>query len=265
MVTIHRLSQNTTQSKQRGFSQLKANLDYSSEEQQDGKDKLVKSSTLIGSLMPRGLKEAQEMMILTLDSLREKAQGVLTRIAKLAIRLGKSSQDFTKIIQKDKIELGERSGDDLIHQESPALVIRALAYCQSALWNFSSTADFVLYKAIKSKRHLSQPKVREVPILVSLGCQKHDHLTASWMIETKVATGYLRLQTHILGGTKRISDKRTKNEAKNDKTGHGVEKRGKAKSKPKSTKVKVKVNPDKSTIKTGADTEEYLMGLPEPI
>ncbi|GJX00540.1 hypothetical protein Tco_0184453 [Tanacetum coccineum] len=39
MVTIHRLSQNTTQSKRRGFSQLKVNLDYSSEEQQDGKDK----------------------------------------------------------------------------------------------------------------------------------------------------------------------------------------------------------------------------------
>ncbi|GJW91419.1 hypothetical protein Tco_0168972 [Tanacetum coccineum] len=66
---------------------------------------------------------------------------------------------------------------------------------------------------------------------------------------------------------KRISDKRTKNEAKNDKTGHGVEKRGKAKvkSKPKSTKVKVKVNPENSMIKIGADTEEYLMGPPEPI
>ncbi|GJU02899.1 putative reverse transcriptase domain-containing protein [Tanacetum coccineum] len=35
--------------------------------------------------------------------------------------------------------------------------------------------------------------------------------------------------------------------------------------KPKSTKVKVKVNPEKSTVKTGADTEEYLMGPPEPI
>ncbi|GJV44499.1 hypothetical protein Tco_1429035 [Tanacetum coccineum] len=33
----------------------------------------------------------------------------------------------------------------------------------------------------------------------------------------------------------------------------------------KSTKVKVKVNPEKSTIKTRADTEEYLMGPPEPI
>ncbi|GKC42401.1 putative ribonuclease H-like domain-containing protein, partial [Tanacetum coccineum] len=28
---------------------------------------------------------------------------------------------------------------------------------------------------------------------------------------------------------------------------------------------KVKVNPKKSTVKTRADTEEYLMGLPEPI
>ncbi|GKE21431.1 hypothetical protein Tco_1432943 [Tanacetum coccineum] len=46
---------------------------------------------------------------------------------------------------------------------------------------------------------------------------------------------------------KRISDKRTKNQAKTDKTEHGMEKRGKAKvkSKQKSTKVKVKVNPVK--------------------
>ncbi|GKA52715.1 reverse transcriptase domain-containing protein [Tanacetum coccineum] len=35
-------------------------------------------------------------------------------------------------------------------------------------------------------------------------------------------------------GPKRISDKRTKNKARNDKTGHGVEKRGKAKVKSKS-------------------------------
>ncbi|GJU01087.1 hypothetical protein Tco_1111425 [Tanacetum coccineum] len=68
---------------------------------------------------------------------------------------------------------------------------------------------------------------------------------------------------------KRISDKRTKNKAKNDKTKHGMEKHGKAKvkSKPISKKVnvKVKVKPEKSTVKTGADTEEYLMGPPEPI
>ncbi|GJW02386.1 putative ribonuclease H-like domain-containing protein [Tanacetum coccineum] len=46
---------------------------------------------------------------------------------------------------------------------------------------------------------------------------------------------------------KRIFDKRMKNEAKNDKTEHGMEKRGKAKvkSKPKSTKVKVKSQPRK--------------------
>ncbi|GJX41887.1 reverse transcriptase domain-containing protein [Tanacetum coccineum] len=58
-----------------------------------------------------------------------------------------------------------------------------------------------------------------------------------------------------------------KNKAKPYKTEHGMEKRGKAKvkSKPKSQTVKVKVNSAKSTVKTGADTEEYLMSKPEPI
>ncbi|GJS91681.1 hypothetical protein Tco_0774317 [Tanacetum coccineum] len=47
---------------------------------------------------------------------------------------------------------------------------------------------------------------------------------------------------------KRISEKRTKNQAKTDKTEHRMEKHGKekVKSKPKSTKVKVNVNPEKS-------------------
>ncbi|GKA79436.1 hypothetical protein Tco_0786032, partial [Tanacetum coccineum] len=39
---------------------------------------------------------------------------------------------------------------------------------------------------------------------------------------------------------KRISDKRKKNKAKNDKTEHGMEEREKDK-----VKIKVKVNPDK--------------------
>ncbi|GJW00627.1 hypothetical protein Tco_1555878 [Tanacetum coccineum] len=52
-------------------------------------------------------------------------------------------------------------------------------------------------------------------------------------------------------------------QVKTDKTKNGMEKRGKdkAKSKPK-TKWST---PEKSTVKTGADTEEYLMGPPEPI
>ncbi|GKG22513.1 hypothetical protein Tco_0387816, partial [Tanacetum coccineum] len=75
-----------------GFSQLKVNLDYSSEEQQDGKDKLVKPSILIGSLMPRALKEAQEMMIFTLESLTQQAQMSLSRIATLAIRRGQQGK-----------------------------------------------------------------------------------------------------------------------------------------------------------------------------
>ncbi|GKD81952.1 hypothetical protein Tco_1348791, partial [Tanacetum coccineum] len=66
-------------------------------------------------------------------------------------------------------------------------------------------------------------------------------------------------ELHILAFIwKRISDKRTKNKAKNDKTEHEMEKRGQAKVKSKST-------PTKSMVKTRADTEEYLMGPPEPI
>ncbi|GJR69773.1 hypothetical protein Tco_0015838 [Tanacetum coccineum] len=53
--------------KSRGFLQLRVKIENSSDQEQDGKDKSVKSSSLIGSLMPRGLKEAQEMMIFALD------------------------------------------------------------------------------------------------------------------------------------------------------------------------------------------------------
>ncbi|GJR62109.1 retrovirus-related pol polyprotein from transposon TNT 1-94 [Tanacetum coccineum] len=60
---------------------------------------------------------------------------------------------------------------------------------------------------------------------------------------------------------KRISDKRTKNEAKKDKTKHGMEKRRKAKVKVN----QVKVNPEKSTVKDEAEMKKYLMGPPVPI
>ncbi|GJV29421.1 hypothetical protein Tco_1385869 [Tanacetum coccineum] len=56
-------------------SQEKSTLNNSRDDQQDDKDKLVKSSTLIGSLMPRELKEAQEMMIFTLELLTQLVQG----------------------------------------------------------------------------------------------------------------------------------------------------------------------------------------------
>ncbi|GKE37601.1 hypothetical protein Tco_1461006, partial [Tanacetum coccineum] len=55
---------------------------------------------------------------------------------------------------------------------------------------------------------------------------------------------------------KRISEKKMKNQAKADKTEHGMEKRGKA---------KVKSNPEKSMVNAEAVTEEYLMSPPEPI
>ncbi|GJY71293.1 reverse transcriptase domain-containing protein [Tanacetum coccineum] len=61
---------------------------------------------------------------------------------------------------------------------------------------------------------------------------------------------------------KRISDKRIKNQAKNDKTEHGMEKSGKAKvkSKPKSAKVNQMVNPRKFKVKPDAVIEENLNG-----
>ncbi|GKB24761.1 hypothetical protein Tco_0864162 [Tanacetum coccineum] len=58
-------------------------LDNSRDDQQDGKDKLVKSSTLIGSLMPRELKEAQEMMIFTLELLTQVTQAVTSKDCQL--------------------------------------------------------------------------------------------------------------------------------------------------------------------------------------
>ncbi|GJR18841.1 putative ribonuclease H-like domain-containing protein [Tanacetum coccineum] len=72
--------------------------------------------------------------------------------------------------------------------------------------------------------------------------------------ETQESTLIMKAQMHW----KRISYKRTKNQAKNDKIEHGMEKHGKAKVKPKS---KSKSTRKKSTVKTGADTEEYLMGF----
>ncbi|GJY90429.1 hypothetical protein Tco_0505625, partial [Tanacetum coccineum] len=61
--------------KSRGFLQLRVKMENSSDQEQDGKDKSVKSSSLIGSLMPRGLKEAQEMMIFALDHSHNKHKG----------------------------------------------------------------------------------------------------------------------------------------------------------------------------------------------
>ncbi|GJV30412.1 hypothetical protein Tco_1386860 [Tanacetum coccineum] len=62
-------------------------MENSSDREQDGKDKSVKSSSLIGSLMPRILKEAQEKRGFVIIALTKEAHMSLSRIAKLAIRL----------------------------------------------------------------------------------------------------------------------------------------------------------------------------------
>ncbi|GJY14911.1 hypothetical protein Tco_0385333 [Tanacetum coccineum] len=61
--------------KSKGFFKLKGGKDNSEALQHNGKDKSVKSSSLIGSLMPCGLKEAQEMIIFALDHSHNKHKG----------------------------------------------------------------------------------------------------------------------------------------------------------------------------------------------
>ncbi|GJZ82147.1 hypothetical protein Tco_0647141, partial [Tanacetum coccineum] len=64
-----------------------ASDDNSSDQQQNGRVNYVKSSTLIGSLKPHGLKEAQEKRGFALIALTKEAHMSLSRIAKLAIRV----------------------------------------------------------------------------------------------------------------------------------------------------------------------------------
>ncbi|GJV04279.1 hypothetical protein Tco_1337848 [Tanacetum coccineum] len=86
-VTIHFLPQLYHTVKSRGFLQLRVKMENSSDREQDGKDKSVKSSSLIGSLMPRILKEAQEKRGFVIIALTKEAHMSLSRIAKLAIRV----------------------------------------------------------------------------------------------------------------------------------------------------------------------------------
>ncbi|GJY86985.1 hypothetical protein Tco_0501011 [Tanacetum coccineum] len=69
--------------------------------------------------------------------------------------------------------------------------------------------------------------------------QKHNTHVVVW--RNKVDLDTMSMDDLYNNGMKRISDKRTKNEAKNDKTEHEMEER----EEDKVQKVKVKVNPDK--------------------
>ncbi|GJW56250.1 hypothetical protein Tco_0102981 [Tanacetum coccineum] len=85
-------------------------MENSSDQEQDGKDKSVKSSSLIGSLMPRILKEAQKKRGFALIALTKEAHMSLSRIAKLAIRQARfvykkavvmlSAKELTKALKK---------------------------------------------------------------------------------------------------------------------------------------------------------------------
>ncbi|GKA89878.1 hypothetical protein Tco_0811690 [Tanacetum coccineum] len=105
-----------------------------------------------------------------------------------------------------------------------------------------------------------------------------DHIVQSGILSVISETAYLQGEVMVafvisissdtseesVGSWKRISDKRTKNEVKNDKTEHGMEKREKDKEKVKA-KSKSRSTPTKSKVKTEAVTEEILNGPPLPI
>ncbi|GJV30791.1 hypothetical protein Tco_1391191 [Tanacetum coccineum] len=88
-----------------------------------------------------------------------------------------------------------------------------------------------------------------------------------WNLKVKESGKIEKYVGGLPDGMKRISDKRTKNQAKTDKTEHEIEKHGKdkVKSKSKTKKSKSKSTPEKSMVKPKVDTEEYLMGPPVPI
>ncbi|GJZ60994.1 hypothetical protein Tco_0617131 [Tanacetum coccineum] len=90
MVTIHHLSQNTTQSKAKGFSKLKGGKDNSMALVQDGRDKIVISRLLLVNQARKchvDVRKHMKMIGFTLESLTQQAQMSLSRIATLAIRV----------------------------------------------------------------------------------------------------------------------------------------------------------------------------------
>ncbi|GJS11350.1 reverse transcriptase domain-containing protein [Tanacetum coccineum] len=90
VLTIHHHLRHLTQGKTRGFSKLKIQKSNSRVQDQDGKVN-TSSEVLIGGNPQEEchitMKKAQGMGIFTLESLSEKAQGVTSRIATLAIRM----------------------------------------------------------------------------------------------------------------------------------------------------------------------------------
>ncbi|GJW20340.1 hypothetical protein Tco_0030962 [Tanacetum coccineum] len=71
--------------------------------------------------------------------------------------------------------------------------------------------------------------------------------------DTGVKMAMAAFESQYIARWKRISDKRTKNKAKNDKTEHGMKKREKTKSNQSQSQQKSKSTPTKSTVKTDAE------------
>ncbi|GJT63550.1 hypothetical protein Tco_1015030 [Tanacetum coccineum] len=117
-----------------------------------------------------------------------------------------------------------------------------------ALWASQMKED---HKGNSEKVKLKQ--VKESRQVITSSSEDHDQASAKAVRAIAESFEYHspRLTVPL---RKRISDKRMKDQAKTEKTGHGMEKKSKSKS------TKVKVNPDKVKVKAEAENEEILNG-----
>ncbi|GJR90477.1 hypothetical protein Tco_0214488 [Tanacetum coccineum] len=137
-------------------------------------------------------------------------------------------------------------------------VVRCMVYLTGGFKDNGSTL-VPQYRKDYIKMEMQIPRSSRVKFIATCSYSRLNDFITSRKNDPKLPQTLISTSSSVFlfGNWKRISEKRTKNQAKTDKTKHGVGKRGKAKvkSKPKSTQVKV--NPEKSTVNTEADIEEY--------
>ncbi|GKC10531.1 hypothetical protein Tco_1007313 [Tanacetum coccineum] len=178
------------------------------------------------------------------------------------IRTGKKKQKARKGINVDKSPQGDSKTDE---EESVEAMNPTPLDTKSnimANWKIFQQGERSIYQIIRANRADT--------VYMSFGAMLKD-FTREDLIEMtqNVPKIHCICMFSLILCRKRISDKRAKNQAKNDKTEHGMEKheKNKVKSKPKtkkSTKVKVKTN---AVIKEDLNgpTLTHLMGRGSPL
>ncbi|GJY49619.1 reverse transcriptase domain-containing protein [Tanacetum coccineum] len=185
----------------------------------------------------------------------------------LHVHLEEIKVDKTLCFVEEPVEIIDREVKSLKHSRIPIVKsIRTQSEsCYTAIYTLVwaievVSSGFPIVKVRQDSKH--GPKF-------TWECE--DHMKANTLVPppSDSAAGRPALRVLILGGIiytrenignvrKRISEKKTKNEAKNDKTEHGMEKRGKVKVKS-TPKVKVKVKVGTKEILNGP-TRTHLMG-----